>query len=26
MEYCWINPVKHGLVDDPQDWHYTSFR
>ncbi len=26
MEYCRINPVKHGLVDDPQDWPYTSFR
>ncbi|MBR2573886.1 MAG: transposase [Loktanella sp.] len=26
MEYCRINPVKHGLVDDPADWPYTSFR
>jgi hypothetical protein len=26
MEYCRINPVKYGLVDDPQDWPYTSFR
>lgn len=26
MEYCRINPVKHGLVYDAQDWPYTSFR
>ena len=26
MDYCRINPVKHGLVDDPQDWPYISFR
>ncbi len=22
--YCWMNPVKHGLVSDPQDWPYSS--
>ena len=22
--YCWINPVKHGLVTDPFDWPYSS--
>ncbi|WP_342669420.1 REP-associated tyrosine transposase [Aestuariivita boseongensis] len=20
MRYCWLNPVKHGLVDRPVDW------
>ena len=20
VEYCWINPVKHGLVERPEDW------
>ncbi len=25
MEYCRINPVKHGLVDDPLDWPLSSF-
>jgi len=25
VRYCWINPVKHGLVDDPNDWPYSSF-
>ena len=25
IRYCWINPVKHGLVDDPADWPYSSF-
>ena len=25
VNYCWINPVKHGLVDDPADWPYSSF-
>ncbi|PLL11111.1 transposase [Tabrizicola sp. TH137] len=23
--YCWMNPVKHGLVDAPQDWPYSSY-
>ena len=25
LHYCWINPVKHGLVDDPADWPFSSF-
>lgn len=25
MDYCWHNPVKHGLVADPADWPYSSF-
>ena len=25
MDYCRVNPVKHGLVADPQDWPYSSF-
>lgn len=25
MNYCWVNPVKHGLVDRPEDWAYSSF-
>ncbi len=24
MAYCWRNPVKHGLVDRPTDWPYSS--
>ena len=24
MQYCWINPVKHGLVNRPEDWPYSS--
>ena len=24
MEYCWFNPVKHGLVARPGDWPYSS--
>jgi putative transposase len=24
MRYCWVNPVKHGLVTDPFDWPYSS--
>jgi len=23
-EYCWTNPVKHGLVDRARDWPYSS--
>ena len=23
--YCWINPVKHGLVGHPKDWPYSSW-
>ena len=25
MEYCWGNPVKHGLVKRVSDWPYSSF-
>jgi putative transposase len=25
VEYCYINPVKHGLVRRVQDWPYSSF-
>lgn len=25
IEYCWINPVKHGLVRRVRDWPYSSF-
>jgi putative transposase len=25
IRYCWINPVKHGLVDNPADWPYSSY-
>ena len=25
MRYCWLNPVKHGLVARPEDWPYSSF-
>lgn len=24
LEYCWANPVKHGLVDTPHDWQWSS--
>ncbi len=24
VNYCWINPVKHGLVKRPEDWPYSS--
>ena len=23
-EYCWMNPVKHGFVQNPNDWEYSS--
>ncbi|MCB1390260.1 MAG: transposase [Rhodobacteraceae bacterium] len=23
--YCWMNPVKHGLVEHPKDWPYSSW-
>ncbi|MEL6991839.1 MAG: transposase [Pseudomonadota bacterium] len=26
VDYCWWNPVKHGLVQSPEDWPYSSFR
>jgi putative transposase len=25
VQYCWMNPVKHGLADRPEDWPYSSF-
>ena len=24
LRYCWMNPVKHGCVDRPEDWPYSS--
>ncbi len=24
VQYCWWNPVKHGLVTNPTDWPYSS--
>lgn len=24
-QYCWMNPVKHGFVDEPEDWPYSSY-
>ncbi|WP_341368955.1 transposase [Yoonia sp. BS5-3] len=26
LEYCHWNPVKHGLVQRPEDWPFSSFR
>ena len=25
LHYCWMNPVKHGLVSHPRDWPYSSW-
>lgn len=25
LAYCWNNPVKHGLVEHPRDWPYSSY-
>ena len=25
VEYCWINPLEHGLVARVRDWPYSSF-
>ena len=25
VQYCWFNPVKHGLVDHPRDWPFSSW-
>lgn len=25
IRYCWINPVKHGFVERPEDWPYSSY-
>lgn len=24
VRYCWVNPVKHGLVDRPEAWPFSS--
>jgi putative transposase len=24
IRYCWWNPVKHGLVERPEDWAFSS--
>jgi putative transposase len=24
VRYCWLKPLKHGLVAAPQDWLYSS--
>lgn len=24
LRYCWFNPVKHGFVENPVDWPYSS--
>ncbi len=24
VEYCWLNPVKHGLVEKPVEWPHSS--
>lgn len=26
INYCWFNPVKHGLVTDIRDWPYSSWQ
>lgn len=26
IEYCWFNPIKHGHVERPQDWPFSSYR
>jgi putative transposase len=26
VRFCWVNPVRHGLVERPQDWPYSSVR
>ncbi len=26
MDYTHFNPMKHGLVEDPADWAFSSFR
>ncbi|WGI20792.1 transposase [Amylibacter sp. IMCC11727] len=25
VEYCWHNPIKHGFVDHPKDWPFSSW-
>lgn len=24
IRYCWLNPVKHGYVENPEDWPFSS--
>jgi putative transposase len=24
LQYCWMNPVKHELVEKPEDWRFSS--
>ena len=24
LRYCWLNPVKHGFVERPEDWPFSS--
>lgn len=24
VQYCWSNPVRHGFVNNPEDWAYSS--
>ena len=26
VEYCWMNPMKHGYVERPEEWPYSSYR
>ena len=26
VEYCWMNPVKHGFVARPEEWPFSSYR
>jgi putative transposase len=26
INYCWQNPVRHGLVSEPGDWPFSSFK
>ena len=26
VEYCWMNPVKHGYVERPEEWPFSSYR
>jgi putative transposase len=25
VDYCWFNPIKHGLVANVEDWRFSSF-
>ena len=26
VRYCWVNPVKHGFAERPEDWPFSSIR